>query len=112
MNSTVAEDMLPYCDSTSREAAAMPRGRPSASSTDVRTRGPPGWMAQEPTAAGVRPWDASQASSQGRRLAAINLGTLAESVMSKPWLPIVHVIAYSESGNRHEPLALARQASG
>src|ERR1019366_5956217 len=111
MNKIVGDDMLPYSVSTSREAQAMPGRSPSDSSTAPMMRGPPGWIAHEPTSPIARRCERSQVSSQGRRLAAMRLGTFADSVISKPWLPMVQVMACSESANRHEPLADACQAS-
>ena len=51
MNRTVADDMLPYSDSTSRDAQTASVDRPSAAAEASRIFGPPGWIAHDLTSA-------------------------------------------------------------
>src|SRR5262245_12132700 len=51
MNSTVADDMLPYSDRISREAQTASVGNPSTAAAESRIFGPPGWIAHDFTSA-------------------------------------------------------------
>src|SRR5438132_1537189 len=108
-NRIVAEDMLPYSASTSRDTAVDSGPRRNASSTAVKIFGPPGCTAQVATSASPKPFLASHSTNHGRKLRAISSGTLVASVMSKPWSPIFQVMAYSLSGKMHEPEAVTCQ---
>src|SRR5713101_5572498 len=67
-------------------------------------------MAHEPISLSCRPLRLSQLVRPGRRFWAINPGTFLDRDISKPWSPMVHVMASAELGIRNEPVAVMVQA--
>ena len=105
MKSSVALLMLPWRRSTSRLWWPAPGGSPSEASTASITRGPPGWMAQPPTASRESPCPASAPSTHGPTACSSSSGTRAPSIISKPWSPTSHPISPAVAGNSRECVA-------